>query len=213
MHLHSLGVGLGYLGAALGVAMVVPQLVRTIRDRSLPGVSVLSWSLMALACLSWLLYGVRTGEIPQIPGNVLLVSGAVVVALAAPSALSVGLRAALLAASGLGLVALAVLASSAAIGFVAIGIALVSSTPQSVKSVLRRGATVSAVSPMSWVLRVASQLCWLLYALTVHDVRVVISAIVLLVNAVVVLVAETTRRTEPVPAIATVEVAAREIAA
>jgi hypothetical protein len=80
----------------------------------------------------------------------------------------------------------------------------VSSTPQSVKSVLRRGAAVSAVAPLSWALRVASQACWLLYAFAVQDVRVVISAIVLLTNAAIVLVAESVPRrvptAQPVPA-------------
>jgi uncharacterized protein with PQ loop repeat len=90
--LHTYAVATGYLGAALGVAMVVPQIARTLRDRTVPGVSALSWALTALACTSWLLYGVRAGELPQIPGNILLVSGSVVVALLVPSRVSVAGR-------------------------------------------------------------------------------------------------------------------------
>ena len=208
MLLHDVGNALGYLGAALGVAMVVPQIARTMRDRSVPGVSALSWSLMALACTSWLLYGVRTSELPQIPGNVLLVSGAAFIALAAPSRASVRSRAAVLVAAGVGLLLLAVLAPSAAIGAVAIGIALISTVPQTIKSVARRGAAVSAVSPLSWLFRVASQACWLAYAIAVGDMTVAISAVVLLTNATIVLAAESVRRPAPALATQTAEVCA-----
>jgi uncharacterized protein with PQ loop repeat len=208
MHLHAAGQGFGYLGAALGVAMVVPQILRTLRDRSVPGVSALSWSLMALACTSWLLYGVRTTELPQIPGNVLLVSGAVVIAFAAPSRVPVRIRAVGLVAAGAVLVLLAVLAPSSVIGAVAISIGLVSTVPQTFKSLARRGAAVSAVAPLSWLLRIASQSCWLIYAIAVGDVTVTISAIVLLLNATIVLGAESLRRPAPVAMPELVEVCA-----
>ena len=42
MELRHFAEGLGYLGSALGVAMVVPQIVRTYRNRTLPGVSAMS---------------------------------------------------------------------------------------------------------------------------------------------------------------------------
>ena len=72
MSAHALAVGLGYTGATLGVAMVVPQIVRIVRHPSLTGVSPLSWALSTFACLAWLTYGLRTSATPQIPGNVLL---------------------------------------------------------------------------------------------------------------------------------------------
>ena len=75
--LHSLALAVGYFGAALGVAMVVPQIVRTLRNPELPGVSAASWGLFALASLSWLLYGVRADEVPQLPGNLLMIIGSV----------------------------------------------------------------------------------------------------------------------------------------
>jgi uncharacterized protein with PQ loop repeat len=200
MHLHAIGLALGYLGAALGVAMVVPQIMRTMRDRSVPGVSALSWSLTALACSTWLLYGVRTRELPQIPGNVLMVSGAVLIALAVPSGRRVATRAGLLAAAALLLLVLAVVAPLAVISGVAIAMAIVSTMPQTIKSLLRKNVAVSAVSPMSWVLRIVSQASWLSYAITLHDMTVAVSAVVILGNAVVVLVRETSRRTAPVPA-------------
>ena len=199
MHFHTVANGLGYLGSALGVAMLLPQLVRTMRDRTVPGVSALSWSLTALACTSWLLYGVRTHELPQIPGNVLMVSGAAVIALAVPSVHSVARRGTALSVTGLALLALAWFAPAAVLGAIAVGMALISALPQTVKSLARKTATRSAVSPLSWVLRIASQSCWLAYAIALHDATVAVSAVVILSNAIVVLVRETTRPAAPAP--------------
>ena len=65
--------------------MVVPQIRRTLRHPTLGGVSPVAWSMTALACMTWLTYGIRTAKMQQIPGNVLLVAGAVVVGLLVPS--------------------------------------------------------------------------------------------------------------------------------
>jgi uncharacterized protein with PQ loop repeat len=202
MYLHVFAVGAGYLGSALGVAMVVPQIVRTLRDRSLPGVSALSWALTALSCVSWMLYGFRTGEIPQIPGNVLLVSGAVVIVLIVPSATSVTARAVGLAVPALVIGGLAIVAAPQLIGFFGLGVALVSAVPQTVKSLSRRVPGASAVSLLAWLLRAASQLCWLTYAIAVNDGTVTIAAVFILSSALVVLAGELSRRALPVNAVA-----------
>ena len=200
----------GYLGSALGVAMVIPQILRTLRNRRLPGVSALSWALMAIACATWLCYGIRTAELPQIPGNVLLVSGAVVVVLLVPSGTPQLLRAlGLIAAAGL-LGVLAVGTPPAVIGGLGGAIGVVSGLPQLVRSARRRSA-VSAVSPSAWALRAASQACWLSFALLLGDTVVAISAILLLTNALLVLMFETGRR--PVPTRDLADVAAEPIAA
>ena len=98
LDLHALAVAAGYLGAALGVLMVLPQIARTLKNRSLPGVSAMSWALTALSCGTWMLYGLRAHEFPQVPGNILMVTGSVVVVLAVPSATSIRTRAIGLAA-------------------------------------------------------------------------------------------------------------------
>ena len=193
MQLDTIAAATGYLGSALGVAMVIPQVLRTLRNRQLPGVSALSWALTAIACTTWLLYGIRTAEIPQIPGNVLLVSGAVAVVLLVPSRTAPIIRALGLAAAATLVGLLAVVAPPAAIGGVGGAIGVVSGLPQLIRS-LRRTAAVSAVSPLTWGLRVASQTAWLSYGLMLHDLVVVFSAAVLLSNALAVLLLETTRR-------------------
>src|SRR6476646_5638602 len=126
MHVATLAAATGYLGSALGVAMVVPQILRTLRNRALPGVSALSWALTATACTTWLLYGVRTAEVPQIPGNVLLVSGAVTVVLLVPSGTTRLVRTLGLAGAGTLIAVLAVLAPPPVIGAVGGAIGVVS---------------------------------------------------------------------------------------
>jgi uncharacterized protein with PQ loop repeat len=202
MSLHALAVTSGYVGSGLGVAMVVPQILRTLQNRALPGVSALSWGLTALSCTGWLLYGVRTGELPQIPGNVLLVSGAVSIVLLVPSASTVKARAAALAgcAVGLGLVAAAAPAPLLGAGAFAIGV--VSGVPQLVRSIARRAPGESAVSLLTWCLRVASQGCWFCYAFVIGDATVMVSAAFLLSSALLVVGTELSRRPAPASAVA-----------
>jgi uncharacterized protein with PQ loop repeat len=210
MQIATIAAATGYLGSALGVTMVVPQILRTLRDRQLPGVSALSWALTAIACTTWLFYGIRTAEVPQIPGNVLLVSGAVAVVLLVPSRTTRGIRALglVVAAASIGL--LAFVAPAAVIGGLGGMIGVVSGLPQLVRS-LRRTSAASAVSPLTWGLRVASQASWLSYGLMLHDFVVVLSATFLLTNALAVLLLETMRR--PASVLTPVAVAEEPLAA
>ena len=193
MQLSAVALAAGYLGSALGVAMVVPQILRTLRNPRLAGVSSLSWALTAMSCATWLFYGIRTAEIPQIPGNVLMVSGAIAVVVLVPSRAPKAIRAAGLAAAAALLGGLAVAAPPGVIGAVGGAIGVVSGLPQLLRS-LRRAATASAVSPLTWALRAASQASWLGYGLMLHDLVVAFSATFLLGNALAVLLLETARR-------------------
>ena len=204
LSLHHLGEALGYLGATLGVIMVVPQIVRTLRDRAMPGVSALSWALTALACATWMLYGFRADEIPQIPGNVLMISGAVLIVLAVPSAASVALRATGLAAAALTIAALAVVLPATGLALVGFSIAVVSTLPQLVKSLGRRG-DASAVSKSAWLLRAVSQVAWLVYGIVLDDVMVIVSASFLLTSALALLAVELRGSAVVVPAPAVAE--------
>src|ERR1700690_4359329 len=97
---HEFAFGFGCLGAALGVAMVVPQIVRIVRHPSLLGVSPISWALTVFGCLLWFTYGLRSGALPQLPRNLLLVCGAIAVVLLVKSPTSRARRAVLLAVGG-----------------------------------------------------------------------------------------------------------------
>jgi uncharacterized protein with PQ loop repeat len=191
---HALALPVGYLGAALGVAMVVPQIVRTLRNPALPGVSATSWGLSALASLTWLLYGVRADEVPQIPGNLLMVIGSALIVLAVPSALGVPARVVRLGLPALALIGLAAFVPPSLIGLAAFAIGIVAASPQLVKSLTGERSAVSAVSVPAWVLRGASQVTWLAYALILHDVVVTVSATFGLVSSAVLVISEIQRR-------------------
>lgn len=196
MTTHEIAFGFGYLGAALGVAMVVPQIVRIVRHPSLPGVSPASWSLLIFACLLWMTYGLRSGALPQIPGNVLLVSGAVAVVLLIKSPTSRARRG-LLLALGAGLLEVtAWVIPPESIGYLAFAIGTISTWPQLYDSVGNWRAHInSGVSLSTWGLRIASQVCWLTYAVGTSDLPVGVGAAVALLTGIAMVALETAART------------------
>jgi len=184
MTAHGLALALAYTGATLGVLMVVPQILRTLTHPTLGGVSAVAWSLTALGCSMWLVYGIRTLTVPQIPGNILLVSGAVAVVLLVPSAASRRRRAANLGAVWVALLTVAFLVPAHMVGYLAVVIGFVSAWPQVYDSVLTwRSGARSGVSITTWSIKSVSQLCWLSYALLASDVPVGLSATVALGTA------------------------------
>lgn len=181
---HNEAMALGYLGSLLGVVMVIPQIVRILRHPQLRGVSTLSWAISALACLAWLTYGMRTNSPPQIPGNVLLISGAVAVALLAADDRSRRARATTLGTAAAAVVAVSWLLPAHFVGYVGFSIGLCSTWPQLYDSIGNwRAHANSSVAVSTWVVRLASQLCWLGYAVRATDVPVFVSACVSLTLA------------------------------
>jgi len=181
---HVLAIGLGYIGATLGVAMVVPQIIRIVRHPSLTGVSPLSWALSMFGCLAWLTYGLRTGAAPQIPGNILLAAGATVCVLLINSPMPRGRRGALLLVGAAALLVTVWVIPTESVGYLAMVIGLSSMWPQLYDTIGNfRGHTVSAVSLPTYGLRVASQICWLSYAVGTHDTPVGVGASLALVIA------------------------------
>lgn len=196
MNVHAFATASGYLGAALGVAMVIPQLARTLRNRRLGGVSALSWAMTALACFTWLLYGLRAHAPTQIPGNLLLTTGALVVALAVPARLSIPVRAAAAGVSALLVAAVAASLPPAEIGYLAFAIGITSAGPQLFRSFAQAGRDgESAVSLSAWTLRAASQASWLTYAVLEHDRPVTVAASVTLASALALIAVERRPRT------------------
>jgi uncharacterized protein with PQ loop repeat len=194
---HTLALTIAYLASAVGVAAVVPQITRTLRHPHMAGVAPLSYAVSILACTGFMIYGLRADVIPQIPGNVLLVSGSVAIVLLVPSHLSVPRRAALLA---LAVTVVAVAAFSVpvqAAGFLAFGISLFSAWPQ-VLTTLRGTREAAGVSLTTFGLRLGAGLGWLVYALLTVDVPVIFSASVMVGTTVLVLAVESSRRAVPV---------------
>jgi uncharacterized protein with PQ loop repeat len=182
-----LAIAAGYIGAALSVGMVVPQLFRTLRHGSMGGVSAVSWLITAAACFTWLLYGAKGHVWPQIPGNALIVPGAAAIVLATPDRLTRPQRAGLLATAAGTLILIAVLTRPDDLGYLAFGISLVSALPQTVISVLRRGAGRSAVSIPAWAMRGGAQLFWLYYGLYMHNGPIVVAGLVTIISSAVVI--------------------------
>src|ERR1019366_3449271 len=179
MTTHEIAFGFGYLGAALGVVMVVPQIVRIVRHPSLPGVSPISWALTVFGCLLWFTYGLRSGALPQLPGNLLLICGAIAVVLLMKSPTSRARRGLLLALGAGLLEATGSLTPTQGGGDLAVGIGTISTWPQLYDSVGNWRAHInSGVSLSTWGLRIASQVCWLAYAVGTSDLPVGIGACV-----------------------------------
>ena len=198
MDLHSSALALAYLGSALGVAMVAPQILRIVRHPHLPGVSVWRWSITVVACSLWLTYGVRSGSLPQIPGNILLISGAVAIVLLVPTAWGRRRRALALAAVTTAGVIASTWLSAAEVGFLAFGIGLCGMWPQVYETVWRRrGLGPSSLSLTSTGLGMVSQLLWLMFAVLTLDVPVIVAAIVALSTNTVVTLVEASRRRTP----------------
>jgi uncharacterized protein with PQ loop repeat len=194
---------LAYAGSAVGVAMVAPQIVRTVKHPHLGGVSPWSWAITVVACTLWLTYGLRSGSIPQVPGNVFLVSGAVAIVLLVPAEWSRSRRAWTLFGVTGTLVLFSTYLSPEQVGFFAFGIGLFAVWPQLFETVwLRRGMGPSALSMSSQVLKVVGQVLWLSYAIIAVDTPVVVAAVVAVsTNAVIAVVEHSRRRgVEPVAA-------------
>jgi uncharacterized protein with PQ loop repeat len=192
---------IGYLGAALGTSMSVPQIVRTYRDRSLPGVSVSTWALTALASLAWFLYGIRSGALPQLPGNVLAALGAAFVVLGVPARISRRTRALAMALVAGVLVVLTVELSAIGIEWVAFTIGLVSALPQTISSLRDDEGSDAGVSVQSWLLCAGGHASWLTYGLIMHNVPVTLVTALGLTTALIVAV-RTLRHRELAPTVA-----------
>jgi uncharacterized protein with PQ loop repeat len=188
---------IGYLGAALGTSMSVPQIARTYRDRSLPGVSVSTWALTALASLAWFLYGVRSGAMPQLPGNVLAAAGATFVVLGVPARISLRTRALVMALAAGILVLLTVELSAIGIEWVAFAIGLISALPQTISSLRGDDGGDAGVSVQSWLLCAGGHASWLTYGIIMHNVPVTLVTALGLTTALIVAVRTLGHRSLP----------------
>jgi uncharacterized protein with PQ loop repeat len=200
MDTHTLALAMAYLGSAIGVVMVMPQILRIVANPHLDGVSPWTWALTSVSCTLWLTYGLRSGSLPQIPGNVLLITGAVAIVLLVPAAWSRSHRALALGGTGLALVLASTRLSPQDVGFLAFGIGLFGMWPQVYETVwARRGLGASAISLTSIGLKIASQVSWLTFAVLTTDLPVAVAGVMsLTTNGLVASVELGRRRGAPV---------------
>lgn len=193
--MHTFALVLAYVSAAIVVATVVPQLMRTVRHPDLSGVSPVSWTLTAASSLSWLSYGLLTATPFQIPGNVLLCSGSVALVLLVPSRWRRGHRAMVVGVALVAVVIAALTLPPSTVGYIGFALGLVASWPQLVDSFgsWREGAE-SGVAIGSWVARLVSGAGWFTYAVIMRDIPVLVASVVGLVTTVAVLTLEMSAR-------------------
>ena len=186
---------LAYVASAVGVIVVAPQIQRIVRYPHLAGVSPWTWSITVVACSLWLTYGLRSGSMPQVPGNILLISGAVAIVLLVPARWSRRRRAAALALMAVALIAVSTRLSPEQVGFLAFAIGLTGMWPQVTETVWqRRGLGPSSLSLSSSALKVLSQTLWLSFALLTTDVPVIVAAVFTLTANGLVAAVEASRR-------------------
>ncbi len=183
----------GYIGAILVSALALPQLVKILRERDAAGVSVPAWIMQALCCLTFLIYGLRLAQMPQIMGNILPVVGAlaiVAVALVSRRKLSAGVVVIASLAAVL-YIALMFMIPVLAVGGLAVLWAFVARWPQVVDSITasRRGIPTT-VSPATWYLMIAAMTFWLIYGVMMMDIPVLATNVIGILASIVILIAE-----------------------
>lgn len=196
MDMNTLATTLAYVGSAIGVAVSVPQIQRIVANPRVSGVSPWTWAIVALSCSLWMNYGIQTRTWPQVPGNSLIIAGAVAIVLLVPASWGRARRAGTLALvmAAANLLAASVLSPSS-VGFLAFGVGLFAAWPQVFQTVwVRRGMGPSAVSLTSNALAICAQVLWLSFALMTIDVPVIAGSVLAITTAGVVLGVELARR-------------------
>ncbi len=73
---------ISWLGGVAGVltsSAFIPQAVKTIKDKNTKNISLLSYSMLVLALMSWVLYGIVIKDIPLMVTNFVTLIPAVIV--------------------------------------------------------------------------------------------------------------------------------------
>lgn len=60
---------IGYVAAAMGTFLLVPQLMKTIHTKNVEGLSLVMLILYVISCVVWTTYGVLIGSLPIILCN------------------------------------------------------------------------------------------------------------------------------------------------
>ena len=177
---------LGAVAIVLQQLRTWPQAVRIIRRKDASGVSVASWSLALVSCVTWLEYGIVFKDPVFIINNVFNLAGTVAILLALVRHAGASPALPLLVALGTTAVVwlMNVLGGRTAVGTAATLMGIAMFLPQVIK-VFR--SPTSGVSPVTWALVSLSSLSWLAYGLVMHQPAVWISHLVILPCAVTVL--------------------------
>lgn len=169
---------IGWLAAAVGTVLGLPQLARLLRTHSVEGLSLIAWQIMLAVNLSWAAHGVRIQQPPQI------ITSAFSLFATAPilflMSRHLGRRVSHVLAPGLAVAAVMVLVDqalgSAAFGMASVVPAVVSNVRQGLELV--RAPDVRGVSGGFLGLAVLNQCLWFSWAMLVGDAGSIIAALV-----------------------------------
>lgn len=167
---------LGWVAAAVGIVLGLPQLVHLIRTRHTEGVSLLAWQALLVLNLSWGVHGVLIGQLNMIVTNGfgLLTTVPILVLMTRSRGLNL-VRVLLPGLLGAALVISAELAfGGQGFGLAALIPGTVVNAAQTVELV--RSPSVAGISPTFLTLAVVNQGLWLSWALLIPDVGTITAA-------------------------------------
>ena len=67
--MHGVFTAIGYTAASINVVILLPQVIKTIKTKRTRDLSRLTFSLMDLAAILWVIYGVSTKSLPLVMAN------------------------------------------------------------------------------------------------------------------------------------------------
>ncbi len=167
---------LGWVAAAVGILLGLPQLVHLIRTRHTEGVSLLAWQALLVLNLSWGLHGVLIGQLNMIVTNAFGLATTVPILVLMCRSRGLSLLRVLAPAV---VAAVVVIGADLAFGSIAFGaVVLIPGTAVNVaQSVeLVRSPSVEGVSPLFLTLAVVNQLLWVSWAFLVPEPGTIIAA-------------------------------------
>lgn len=160
---------LGWICAALGAALSLPQLNRLLRSGSSAGVSLLNWQLVAGSGIAWTVYGISVGHAPVWVPNALMGICALLIVRTICKDRSLSLVKSLLLPAGVTVAALAVywLTNADIFGFV-VNIPQMIGVLAQIRAIARdRDITGFSIGYMAMLSGV--QYLWVIWSLFTHD--------------------------------------------
>lgn len=167
---------LGWVAAAVGILLGLPQLVHLLRTRHTEGVSLLAWQTLLVLNLSWCVHGVLIGQLNMVVTNAFGMFTTVPILVLMARSRELKLLRVVLPAVITAVVAIAadLIFGTAIFGVVVLVPGTVVNVAQSME--LIRSPSVAGVSPVFLVVAVTNQVLWLSWATMVPELGTIIAA-------------------------------------
>ena len=167
---------LGWLAAAVGSLLGVPQAVRLARSRDVEGLSLPAWQAILGLNLAWTSHGILIGQANMIVPNILALATTFPILVLMSREMDRAITGVLLPGFLLGAVMIVIdlTLGTAAFGMVALWPALFSNAGQTLELV--RSPRVVGVSPLFLAGAVLNQVLWLAWGVLVDDAGTKITA-------------------------------------